>query len=82
MLLIWIVNLVLLLVVVPVVVKLLGGVMRPVKQIEKTTMGLRGRANIVLSRLDAVDELPETRRLVGDTGGQLGRYGAALDEIL
>lgn len=78
----WIGNLILLLVVVPVVVVLLTRVLRPVKDIERTTKGLRGRSASVVSLLDAVEDLPTTQRLVGDTGSQLGRYGAALDEIL
>ena len=78
----WIGNLVLLLVVIPVVVVLLKRVLLPVKDIERTTQGLRGRSASVVSLLDAVEDLPTTRRLVGDTGSQLGHYGAALDEIL
>ncbi len=78
----WIGNLVLLLVVVPVVVVLLKRVLLPVKDIERTTQGLRGLSASVVSLLDAVEDLPTTRRLVGDTGSQHGHYGAALDEIL
>jgi len=78
----WIGNLVLLLVVVPVVVLLLNRVLRPVKDIERTTDALRQRSESLVSLLDAVNDLPTTRRLVRDTRTQVGRYGQALDEIL
>jgi hypothetical protein len=78
----WIGNLIFLIVVVPIVVKLLAGVLRPVKDIEKTAKGLKGRSASVLSLLDAVNDLPTTQRLVNDTNSQLGRYGSALDKIL
>lgn len=78
----WIGNLILLLVVVPVVVVLLGRVLAPVRDIEKTANGLKVRSGSLVTLLDAVNDLPTTRRLVGETGTRLGRYGAALDEIL
>ena len=78
----WIGNLILLLVVVPVVIVLLKRVLLPVKRIEKTSNQLRGRSASVVTLLDAVNDLPATQRLVGETNAGLGRYGAALDQIL
>lgn len=78
----WIGNLVLLLVVLPVVVLLLNRVLRPVKDIERTTNALRQRSGSVVSLLDAVNDLPTTRRLVRDATARVERYGKALEEIL
>ncbi len=78
----WIGNLILLLVVVPVVVVLLSRVLGAVRQIERTATGLRGRSASIVSLLGAVDYLPETRKLVGETNRGLERYGAALEKIL
>jgi hypothetical protein len=78
----WVGSAVLLLVIVPVVVKLLGRVAEPVQEIEHATHGLAARAESIVSLLDTVDQLPETRRLVGQTGSGVFRYGAALDEVL
>ncbi|MGI8674502.1 MAG: hypothetical protein ACR2KD_04300 [Thermoleophilaceae bacterium] len=80
--LLWIGNVLLLLVVVPVVVALFQRVMVPVREIERTAVGLRARGASLVSLLDAVDDLPTTQRLVGDTGTRIDRYGAALGKIL
>ncbi len=73
---------VLLLVIVPVVVVLLGRVAAPVGEVERAARELAAQAEKIVSLLDAVDELPETRRLVGQTGSEVSRYGAALDNVL
>jgi hypothetical protein len=54
----------------------------PVREIERTAVGLRARSASLVSLLDAVDDLPTTQRLVGDTGTRIDRYGAALGKIL
>lgn len=82
MILLWIGSGVLLLVIVPVVVGLLRRVAEPVGDIERSAQDLAARAEAILSYLDAVNELPETRRLVGQTGSGVARYGAALDNAL
>ncbi len=82
MILLWIFSAVLLLVIVPVVVVLLGRVAAPVGEIERAAHELAAQAEKIVSLLDAVDDLPETRRLVGQTGSEVSRYGAALDNVL
>ena len=72
----------LLLVIVPIVVGLLNRVLKPAQEIERAAHGLAALAESIVSLLDAVDELPETRRLVGQTGSEVSRYGAALDKVL
>lgn len=82
MIVLWIGSAVLLLVIVPVVVLLLGRVAAPVAEIERAAHNLAGRADSIVLLLDAVNELPETRRLVGQTGSEVARYGGALDDVL
>jgi len=72
----------LLLVIVPIVVGLLNRVLKPAQEIERAAHGLAALAESIVSLLDAVDELPETRRLVRQTGSEVSRYGAALDKVL
>lgn len=82
MALLWITSAVLLLVVVPVVVKLLGQVKRPVDEIRKQSEYLVVAGGSVVTLLDAVNQLPRTQELVGQTGAGLQRYGSAVDQIL
>jgi hypothetical protein len=83
MAIVWITSAVLLLVITPVVVMLLNRVKRPVGEIRKQSdyLCLIG-APTLLKHLDAVDQLPKTRQLVGETGAGVARYGGALDQIL
>jgi hypothetical protein len=81
MILWWIGNIVLLLVV-PVVIVLLQRVKKPVKEIKAGSDVLAGTSASLVVLLDAVDQLPKTRELVGQTGAGVSRYGVALDEIL
>lgn len=78
----WIGNIVLLLVVVPVVIVLLRRVKKPVEEIKVGSDVLARTSVSLVVLLDAVDHLPKTRELVGQTGAGVARYGAALDEIL
>lgn len=82
MILLWLSSAVLLVVVIPVIVALLRRVAEPVEKIEQAAHDLAVRAESIVSLLDAVNELPETRRLVGQTGSEVSRYGAALDKVL
>lgn len=82
MILWWIGNIVLLLVVVPVVVVLLQRVKKPVKEIKAGSDALAGTSASLVVLLAAVDQLPRTRELVGQTSAGVSRYGAALDEIM
>ncbi len=82
MIILWVGSAVLLLVIVPVVVALLGRVAAPVADIERATHSLAARAETIVLLLDAVNELPETRRLVSQTSSEVGRYGQTLDDVL
>jgi len=82
MVILWVGSAVLLLVIVPVVVMLLRRVAEPVAEIERAAHNLAARGETIVLLLDAVNQLPETRRLVSQTGSEVGRYGAALDEVL
>ena len=78
----WIGNIVLLAVVIPVVLVILRSVIKPAASIKERSDELVVLGSSIVTNLDAVYDLLETQRLVGLTGAGIGRYGAALDEIL
>jgi hypothetical protein len=78
----WIANAALLAVVIPVVLVILRSVIKPAVSIKQQSDGLVVLGGSIVTNLDAVYDLLETQRLVGLTGAGIGRYGAALDEIL
>lgn len=78
----WIGNIVLLAVVIPVVIMILISVVKPAASIKRRSDDLTVVGGSIVTNLDSVYDLLETQRLVGLTGAGLGRYGAALDEIL
>lgn len=78
----WVGNAVLLAVVIPVVILLLRNVIRQAASIRKRSDELVTVGGSIVTNLDAVQDLAETQRLVGQTGAGLGRYGIALNEIL
>ena len=78
----WIGNIVLLVVVTPVVVVILRSVIIPAVSIKRRSDELVSLGTSIMINSDAVKDLLETQRLVGMTGTGIGRYGAALDEIL
>ena len=77
----WIGNLALL-AVIPVVVKLLQGVLRPVQEIDESSDTILGHGGNIIAELDGVPQLVTTRDLISQIGTQVGQYGAALDKIL
>ncbi len=78
----WIGNIVLLAVVIPVVLVILRSVIKPAASIKRRSDDLVVVGSSIVRNLDAVHDLLETQRLVGLTGAGIGRYGAALDEII
>jgi hypothetical protein len=78
----WIGNIVLLAVVVPVVLVILRSVIKPAASIKKRSDELVSTGGSIVHNLDAVYDLLETQRLIGLTGAGIGRYGAALDQII
>ena len=78
----WIGNIALLAVVIPVVLVILRSVIRPAISIKEHSDELVAVGGSIVQNLDAVYDLLETQRLVGLTGTGIGRYGAALDQII
>jgi hypothetical protein len=81
MLLWWIGNAVLLVVILPVVVRLLQGVMQPAAEIKRTAAQLASAGPTMVAHLESVRQLNTTQQLVHQTSAGLARYGAALDRI-
>lgn len=77
----WVGNL-LLLVLIPVVVKLLQGVLTPVQEIDESSDKILSHGVNIITELDGVPQLLTTRDLISQIGTQVGQYGAALDRIL
>jgi len=82
MLLWWFGNLVLLFVVVPVVLLLLGRVLRPVKEIDLYANDILEHGVGITGALDAVPKLERTRELSSAARGAVNRYGAVLQRMM
>lgn len=78
----WIGNAVLLLVVIPLVLAIAEGVIRPTVEIRRYADDILANGLRVAANLDPVPALVDTRRMVGETLAGVARYGAALDEML
>ena len=78
----WIGNVVLLVVIAPVVVFLLYGVLEAARNVRRALDDIAEVGTMMVADLEPVTELVETDRYVSKTTEGLGRYGAALDEIL
>jgi len=78
----WIVNIVLLLVVVPVVVLLLKGVLDAAKSIPPTVDAIAGVAQAASRDLDAVVLLVTTQNYISQVVAGLANYGGSLDAAL
>lgn len=78
----WIGNVVFLLVVIPVVILLLRSLSRPVFEIRDYVDDVLEHGVLAIAALDSVEELLDTRELVKDVGAGVGRYGAAIDDLL
>jgi uncharacterized membrane protein YvlD (DUF360 family) len=82
MTLLWIGNLVLIAVVVPVVLVLLNRLMRPVVQIRRESEAILAGGAVIATQLDLVAGLVPTRDSIKQIGAGVAQYGAALDKIL
>jgi hypothetical protein len=78
----WIVNVVLLFVVVPVVVLLLKGVLDAAKSIPPTVDAIAGVAQAASRDLDAVVLLVTTQNYISQVVAGLANYGGSLDAAL
>lgn len=82
MLLWWLGNAVLLLVVVPLVVALAHGLLRPVLEIRHYADDVLDHGVSLTGTLDAVPRLVTTAELASAAHGLVARYGAALRRLL
>ncbi len=82
MTLLWIVNIVLLLVVIPAVVFLLRGVLKAAKSIPPTVNAIAGVAQAVSRVLDAVIMLVTTQNYISQVVAGLADYVGSLDAAL
>lgn len=78
----WIGNAIFVLVVIPVVILLLNGLVKPVRAIGGRAVEIHEQAGGILVALDAVPALLGTRDRVKLVGAGLTRYVNAVDRIL
>ena len=78
----WIANVVLLVVVAPVVTLLVHRLLRPVREIHGYAHDIREHAGGVLAEVTAVEELRQTRSLVGEAGAGVQGYTEAIAELV
>lgn len=78
----WIGNAVFLLVVIPVVVALLHRLTRPVLEIRDYVDDALEHGLLVSRALEDVDALRKTREHAEALGGEVRRYGAAVERLL
>lgn len=81
MILLWIGNLILLLVVVPVVVLILMRVLSPAREIKIYADDITTYGSQFAPHLEALSDLTTTRELVRQVNADLERYVRALDRI-
>lgn len=77
----WIGNLVFVGVIIPVVVVLLNNLMEPIVEIRRYADDVLEHGVLLIAALDAVDELENTRDLLGTASQGIGAYGAALKQL-
>lgn len=82
MTLVWIGDIVLIVVLVPVVVYLLRGVLNAAKAVTPTVDALVPVAEAASTDLDAVELLDTTQKQVSAVVGVVADYGGSLDKIL
>ncbi len=82
MTLVWIGDIVLIVVLVPVVVFLLRGVLNAAKAVTPTVDALVPVAEAASADLDAVELLDTTQKQVSAVVGVVADYGGSLDKIL
>jgi hypothetical protein len=79
---VWVIDAVLVVVVVPVVVFLLNGVLSAARNIVQSVDGIAATAAAGSKDLDAVPLLLTTQQQVKDTVANVAAYGGSLDVIL
>jgi len=78
----WIMNVVVLFVVIPVVIFLLSGVLKAAKSIPPTVNAIAGVAQAASQDLDAVIMLVTTQNYISQIVAGLADYGGSLDAAL
>ena len=78
----WIGNLLLLFVVAPVCILFLNRVLRPAKEIKAYARDILEHGVLLTGTLDAVPKLVQTKQLTGTARQNVGRYGAALQQLV
>lgn len=78
----WIGNVIFIAVIIPVVVHLLNGLMRPAVEIKKYADDVLENGVMLTGELDVVPELLTTRDLIKQVGAGANRYAAALQQVL
>lgn len=78
----WIANVIFIGVIIPVVVHLLNGLMRPAVEIKKYADDVLENGVMLTGELDVVPQLLTTRDLIKQVGAGANRYAAAIDRVL
>jgi len=78
----WIGDVIFLLVVIPTVIHLLNGLLRPAVEIKKYADDVLENGVMLTGELDVVPQLLTTRDLIKQAGSGAGRYAAALERVL
>lgn len=78
----WIGNAIFFLVIIPTVVHLLNGLMRPAVEIRKYADDVLENGVMLTGELDVVPQLLTTRDLIRQVGAGANRYAAALQQVL
>jgi hypothetical protein len=78
----WIGNLILAVLIIPVVLMLLHGLMKPVNAIGHEADEILAGGVTIASQLDLLAGLIPTRDSIKQIGAGVAQYGAALDKIL
>lgn len=78
----WIGNLVFLFVIIPVVLLLLHGLLKPVIEIGRYTDDIHEHLAAALEQLGAIGELGQTRQSANRASSDLQRYGNSLSRVL
>lgn len=78
----WIGNAAFFLVIIPVVIHLLNGLMRPAVEIRKYADDVLENGVMLTGQLDVVPQLLTTRDLIRQVGAGANRYAGALQQVL
>ena len=82
MVLFWLGNVVFIAVVIPIVIHLLNGLMRPAVEIKRYVDDVLENGVMLTGELDVVPQLLRTRDLIKQAGQGVNRYAAAVEQLL